>query len=388
MNVLLVTLGANFESEAVNFWKARLGGRGRLFVLRVFGIETTRFPSDFFHDLEQILFFTEYRRWPKKALEISVKNLERLRLLVPHIDRPCSLLLWKAVLLFHRSELAWDLVSFDPDIVDLRWVPQNEAFASEFSLRLDRGTVLSGAGSPRKTSVDDSWRNYDPEITVSIILPVYNGSRYIGESIESCLKQTHKNLQLVIVDDSSTDETPKIIEEYAKRDERIVSIRNKTNLRLPGALNVGFQASRGQLLSWTSHDNCYAPHAIEVLVRQLCSAPDVGLVYSAFRQMDEFGHVDPRVVYLPPPCFLPSVNCVGPCFLYRRAVYEATGDYNEKVEFQEDYEYWLRVSRRFRLMRLHLPLYYYRRNPESMTARRRAHPEIAGTLKASLGSAN
>jgi hypothetical protein len=116
------------------------------------------------------------------------------------------------------------------------------------------------------------------------------------------------------------------------------------------------------------------------MVRQLSSFPDVGLVYSAFRQIDERSRLDPRIVYLPPPWFLPSVNCVGPCFLYRRSVYEATGDYNEKAEFQEDYEYWLRVSKRFKLMRLHLPLYYYRRNPESMTAERRKHPEMVGPL--------
>jgi len=358
-----------------------------LFVLRVFGVDPNRVPSDYIHNVEQILFFTEYRRWPKKALEISIRNLERIRLLIPQMDHPCSLLLWKSLLLFHRHELCWDLMSFNPDIVDLRWVPYSEALASELSTGTERPNILS-AREPPRFSVDESWRKYDPRTTVSIILPVYNGSRYVGESIESCLNQTHENLELVIVDDASTDETPEIIERYAKRDSRIVNIRNKTNLHLPRALNVGFRASRGQLLSWTSHDNRYAPHAIEVLVRQLCSTPDIGLVYSAFRQIDENGHVDTRIVYMPPPCFLPSVNCVGPCFLYRRTVYEATGDYNDKAEFQEDYEYWLRVSKRFKLMRLHLPLYYYRRQPESMTAKRREHPEIAGTLKGSSYSAN
>jgi len=378
--VLLVSLGAKFDSGAVNFWRTRLGEKDHLLVLRVFGIQPSRVPDDYLHQLEEVLFYTEYRRWPKKALELSFKNLERLRRVIPQLDIHCSLLLWKAVLHFHRRELKWDLRSFDPDIVDLRWLPQSENFASELPGESGRFTVFSGKGPTPKRSVDESWRKYNPRIKVSVVLPVYNGARYLGESIESCLNQTHRNLQLIVVDDCSTDETPRIIEEYAERDDRIVSIRNRTNLHLPGALNVGFRASTGQLLSWTSHDNFYTPHAIEALVRQLCSASDVGLVYSAFRHIDDKGGVDPRIVYLPPPWLLPSVNCVGPCFLYRREVYEATGEYNEKAEYQEDYEYWLRVSKRFKLARLHLPLYYYRRNPESMTAKRREHPEIVAPL--------
>jgi len=350
-------------------------------VLRILGIESSRVPDDYAHQLEEVLFYTEYRRWPKKALELSIKNLERLRLLIPQLDRPCSLLLWKAVLHLHRRDLCWDLRSFDPDIVDLRWLPQDESLTSELHGEHWKSTVLSRNEPARKWSVDRSWRKYNPRITVSIVLPVYNGAEYLAQSIESCLNQTHKNLQLVVVDDCSTDQTPKIIEEYARRDDRIVCVRNETNLHLPGALNAGFRASTGQLLSWTSHDNCYAPGAVEELVRQLCSAPEVSLVYSAFRHIDDEGRVDPRIVYLPPPWYLPSVNCVGPCFLYRRSVYEAIGDYDERAEYQEDYEYWLRVSKRFKLARLHIPLYYYRRHGKSMTAKRREHPEVVGPLE-------
>ena len=380
MNLLLVTLAARFDSEGANFWRVKLRDRGHVFVLRVFGLEGTQMPDDYSHNLEQILFCTEYRRWPKKFIELSMRNMERLRLLIPQLDYPCSLLLWKAVLRFRACELTYDLRSFDPDLIDLRWVPQTGSLLSRLPREMQNVVVLSKDKRPPTVSPNDSWRIYDPGLKVTIVLPVYNGARYVRESIESCLNQTHRNLQLIIVDDCSNDETPEIIEEYAKRDDRILSIRNKTNLHLPGALNVGFRASTGQLLSWTSHDNFYAPAAIETLVKQLCSFPDVGLVYAAFRHIDDGGRLDPRIVYLPPPWFLPSVNCVGPCFLYRRTVYEATGDYNEKAEYQEDYEYWLRVSQRFKLMRLHLPLYYYRRNPESMTAKRRKHPEIVGPL--------
>lgn len=220
----------------------------------------------------------------------------------------------------------------------------------------------------------------DPGLRVSIILPVYNGAQHLRQSIDSCLQQTHRNIELVIVDDCSTDATPNIISEYLRRDPRIISVRNIRNLHLPGALNVGFAHANGDLLTWTSHDNYYASTAIETLVRQLCSRQEVDLVYSAFRHVDEHGRVDPDIVYLPPPWRLPFINAVGACFLYRRAVYEKTGEYREDMEYEEDYEYWLRVRRHFNIMRLNFPLYYYRLGG-SMAAHYQRHPELWGKAR-------
>ena len=383
MNVLLITLGAQDNPAAIRFWEARLGDRGELVVLRTCGTEQPIVTKACTHELEQVLFYTECRRWPKKTLEISFRTAQRMRLLAPKLTWPYSLLLWNAVLRLHWRGLVGDLLSFDPDVIDLHCIPESATLKMKLSCEMEKIAILSDSETFDRNKVNDSWRKYDSHLKVSIVLPVYNGAKYLKESIRSCLDQTHRNLQLVIVDDCSTDETPEIIKEFAERDHRITSIRNETNLHLPGALNVGFRNSTGDLLSWTSHDNCYAPYAIETLVRQLCSVPNVGLVYSAFRHIDEMGRVDPRIVYLPHPSLLPVVNSVGPCFLYRRAVYDAIGDYDEKAEYQEDYDYWLRVSKRFRLMRLHVPLYFYRRNPESMTARRRAHPEIIRPMKIS-----
>ena len=91
---------------------------------------------------------------------------------------------------------------------------------------------------------------------ISIVLPSYNGARYVCESIDSCLRQSYHNWELIIVDDASTDDTPSIIAEYVARDHRIRSIRNAVNRRLPGSLNIGFADASVQFLTWTSDDNC------------------------------------------------------------------------------------------------------------------------------------
>src|SRR3989304_1114440 len=99
---------------------------------------------------------------------------------------------------------------------------------------------------------------------VSIVLPTYNGARYIRQSIDSCVHQTYRNIELIIVDDASTDNTPEIIASY--KDERIKYFRHEKNMGLPHALNAGFAEANGDCLTWTSDDNYYAKEAIEKML--------------------------------------------------------------------------------------------------------------------------
>ena len=104
---------------------------------------------------------------------------------------------------------------------------------------------------------------------VSIILPTYNGEKYIKDSIESCLCQTYRNIELIIVNDCSTDGTLDLIKKYAAKDRRVRIIENQKNLKLPASLNEGFKASSGDLLTWTSDDNMFRENAIERMVDML-----------------------------------------------------------------------------------------------------------------------
>ncbi len=81
---------------------------------------------------------------------------------------------------------------------------------------------------------------------VSIILPVYNGARFLRQSVESCLRQTYRDLELVIIDDGSTDDSVKIIRDF--RDDRLLLVRHEKNRGLPAALNTGFAQSIGAYL--------------------------------------------------------------------------------------------------------------------------------------------
>jgi len=99
----------------------------------------------------------------------------------------------------------------------------------------------------------------------SVILPVYNGQKYLKESVDSVLGQTVKDWELIIIDDVSTDNTPKIIEECLRLDPRIRSIRNKTNINCGPSANVGIRISKGQWITRIDADDRYRPNYLETL---------------------------------------------------------------------------------------------------------------------------
>lgn len=207
-----------------------------------------------------------------------------------------------------------------------------------------------------------------PGHLVSIVLPTYNGERYLAQSIESCIAQTYPHWELIIVDDASTDSTPEIIARYVTADSRIRSVRHETNRRLPAALNTGFALAQGEYLTWTSDDNIYRPYALERMVGFLRDHPEIGLIYTDYSYMDEAGNeLRRRVVKQPERLVFGCI--IGPCFLYHRAVYEKLGAYAEELFLAEDYDYWLRTAQHFRMAPLHENLYCYRGHDEQLGAR-------------------
>jgi glycosyltransferase involved in cell wall biosynthesis len=200
---------------------------------------------------------------------------------------------------------------------------------------------------------------------ISIILPTYNGERFLPDAICSCLAQTWRNIELILVDDGSTHpETLRILS--SQTDPRVRVETQKTNLGLPRALNAGFTIAKGEMLTWTSDDNLYRPEALEVMARALDSG-DADFVYARATAIDDEGRETGRIVPGPPEN-LAVDNCIGPCFLYTREVLEKTGPYDPAATLTEDYDYWVRVSKRFRMLRIDDDLYLYRHHRTTLTS--------------------
>lgn len=203
---------------------------------------------------------------------------------------------------------------------------------------------------------------------ISIVLPVYNGEKYLRESIESVIAQTYQAWELLIMDDCSTDGSAEIAKEYEAKDSRIHYYRNEQNLRLPRNLNRGFSLAKGDYLTWTSDDNRYKPQAIEKMHAALVSA-DAQFVFASCRIIDgDDKEVEYIMVSESSKKRLVGMNPVGACFLYTRKAYETVGEYDPEVALVEDFDYWQRVYTRFGAVTLEEILYEYRWHDGALTS--------------------
>lgn len=215
--------------------------------------------------------------------------------------------------------------------------------------------------------------------TVSIVLPCYNGAGFLAKSLDSVLAQTFTDWELILVNDCSKDNSLDIMQQYAEKDSRIRIINNEHNLKLPGALNRGFQEAKGKYLTWTSHDNRMGKTMLEEFVNYLDHNPDKGLVtscYAAFslktgEELYEVHHPDPQL-------YLPLYNCVCYAFMYRREVLETVGGYDTTLFLVEDYDYWVRIWLKYSIGKIYKVLYYTGVGDETLTMSRKK--EIAQKL--------
>ncbi len=205
---------------------------------------------------------------------------------------------------------------------------------------------------------------------VSIVLPVYNGEKYICKSLDSILIQSFKDWELIIINDCSTDASNEIISEYAKKDDRITVINNEVNRKLPTSLNIGFDHASGEYLTWTSDDNIYLNTAFEKMVRYLDCHKEM-LVCAGMKSIDEDGRVFSEWAPYSDD-FMFYQDCVGACFLYRREVIDDIGKYDTNRFLVEDYEYWLRILTHYgSIGYIDEKLYLYRFHAASLTGTRK-----------------
>lgn len=206
---------------------------------------------------------------------------------------------------------------------------------------------------------------------ISIVLPTFNGEKYLEKAINEVLNQTYKDFELIIVNDCSMDSTALIISRYAEKDDRIKIINNTSNQKLPRSLNIGFAQARGDFFTWTSDDNFYHQDALEKMMDYLLQNKNKDIVYAPYNYIDENdkrigcseqidGDVDK--LYLG--------NAIGACFLYRREVHEKLNGYDAEQFLVEDYDFWLRALRYFNYGYIDECLYEYRLHESSLTSQK------------------
>jgi glycosyltransferase involved in cell wall biosynthesis len=208
--------------------------------------------------------------------------------------------------------------------------------------------------------------------TISVILAVYNGDRFVEEALASVLGQTFGDFELLVVDDGSTDETPRILS--GLDDPRVRVLRNPENLGLARSLNRGLAEARGELIARQDADDVSERDRFARQVRFLGARPEVAMVGCEYRQIDPNGEVVGRV-RLPRDhvalMWALHFHCpfVHSGVLWRREPVAAeVGAYDEGFGTAMDYEMWHRIAARFAVANLPVPLVRYRVGPHSMTS--------------------
>jgi glycosyltransferase involved in cell wall biosynthesis len=206
---------------------------------------------------------------------------------------------------------------------------------------------------------------------VSVILPCYNCSKYIEEAILSIINQTYKNLEIIITDDCSTDNSLQIIENLAKIDNRIIVIKNRENLKLIKTLNNMIDMAHGKYIARMDGDDISLPERIEKQTAFMESHPKYAVCGTNAWHINSKGYIIGK-------SNLPSGSkeieqskfCL--CPFYHSSVIIKTNiikqrKYNAKFVHTEDYELWLSVLRENKGINLTEKLLKYRKHHESIT---------------------
>ena len=219
-----------------------------------------------------------------------------------------------------------------------------------------------------KTLAQESGASVTPQY--SIIFPVYNGERYLRESLESVLKQTYGDYELIIWDDASSDRSREIIAEYSN--PRISFHRNEKNLGLFPTLNAAIATARGSSIRLWAQDDVMRPQCLEVEARCLAAYPDIQLAYSYYDVIDEAGmlrskrpdvracHVKSSTLATQIMIFHGAITGNISNMTIRRTLFDRIGNFREDMIYAADFEFLVRAARAHPLCCILQPLLFVR----------------------------
>jgi len=209
---------------------------------------------------------------------------------------------------------------------------------------------------------------------VSVIVPVYNGSQDLRETIESVLQQTFTDFELLVVDDGSTDSTADVIRGYAERDSR-VRLVSQPNQGVAAARNTGIQESRGEIIAFLDHDDLWLPDKLMNHIQHLALDSSLGISFATIELMNSDGSLTGQYSNLrlknitAKHLYAENLICTPSNAVIRRAALEQAGGFDASLSGFADIELFLRIScYGWKVEGLNQVLVYYRTNPGGLSA--------------------
>ncbi len=214
---------------------------------------------------------------------------------------------------------------------------------------------------------------------VSVVLPTYNGEKYIHGTIEAILGQSYENLELIVCDDCSSDRTAEIVKSFS--DSRIRFLSFPENICVPGNLNRGLKQARGEFVCYTHQDDLFLPDKVKKQLEKFYEDPSLGAVFCRKTDMDENSnemkggfnpsemsvHTREEVIlyFLTAGCFV-----CAPTVMIKRAVFDEVGYFDEKYQIAYDLDMWFRILKKnYSISNLQEVLYKYRIHPDNLSTK-------------------
>lgn len=219
---------------------------------------------------------------------------------------------------------------------------------------------------------------------VSVVMPCFNSAKHLNQAIDSVLEQDYPNIELIVVDDGSTDNSRQILQQYG---EKIKVIAQK-NGGPAAARNTAMRAAQGDFIAFNDSDDIWLPGKLSAQLNYLQSAPDVGLCYTSWIVWDQQQPLQQHLNKLPnisPYQIVPEfsgwiyLKLLKVSYIHtttaviRKSVIDNVGYFNEAYRIGEDHDYWLRISQFCPVTKLKRAYSVYRDEPISITKTLHSH---------------
>jgi len=221
----------------------------------------------------------------------------------------------------------------------------------------------------------------DPNLpTLTVVTPAYNQADFLRDTIESVLMQDYPNIEHIVLDDGSTDETPKILAEY---DDKIIWETQK-NMGQTATINKGWRMTSGEFITWlNSDDTFYDSKSVSTGINYLINHPETGIVFgdSMFTEADgtEIEPTRPIIDFTYVKFIKNCENSISqPSAFIRREVLEKVGELDPKFYYFMDWDFWMRAGIYFKIEHIDEILSTYRLHADSKTVAqaKKAAPEL------------
>lgn len=208
---------------------------------------------------------------------------------------------------------------------------------------------------------------------VSIVMAAYNAESTIVETVENLLAQTWADKEIIITNDGSTDNTPQILDNFAKQNPTVVKVIHQKNMGQSIARNASIAAAKGDFIAFMDADDIWAKQKIARQVQYFADHPDVGLVYTEGMTIDgrgnkleAFGCSSEFTGNCFKTLFLRN-NIIGSSVMVRKRILDKVGAFTPYLRACENWELWTRISREHKIDFIDEELAYYRQHDSNMS---------------------